>query len=280
MFPTAPYYGARVDAPPWPTLPDEPGEPRLFGPRASPNADVDCDIGDVLPPACPTQPGLAACRWGPGGPRLFPAVDPADPPVWLLRTPACWTAPTSALVGNFTRAALAFGVPDAASATGLTRTGLLRATRWFEPDGVRIRAPSLVEHTAHVARLWAFMALWPQTYAAFAACRHFSDGVPAALPDLPAAAGAYGVRVVAAALLEVDRQMLVLDMAKAWFFGDLRFAGVTGEELASRAFFVDETIADVFRHGALPVLAAASTSGAVLVPCFAPAFISFVRAHH
>jgi hypothetical protein len=50
--------------------------------------------------------------------------------------------------------------------------------------------------------------------------------------------------------------------------------------MVARVFNIDETIADAFERGLPLVAAAASTSGAVLAPCFAPAFIGVVRARH
>ena len=75
-------------------------------------------------------------------------------------------------------------------ATGLTRTGLLRAEGWFDPDVHRPRAPSLVEHVAiereqatcerraAASRLWAVVeeriACRPSTRQTFGekACRN------------------------------------------------------------------------------------------------------------
>ena len=112
MQPEMPFYGAPAPAMPWPPRPDATGVLPFLSPHAQYNADVEFTIGGVIPPACPTQPGLAAARWGPHGPRLFPDVDPDAPPDYLVHTAACWTISTSALVGNFTRHVSTLGVPD------------------------------------------------------------------------------------------------------------------------------------------------------------------------
>lgn len=59
------------------------------------------------------------------------------------------------------------------------------------------------------------MEQWPLTYAAFATGRHFADGAPATPPSSPGEVGAFGTQVVAAALVEIRRQLLVLDLARA-----------------------------------------------------------------
>lgn len=93
MLLVEPFYGAPVPAAPWPPRQDETGGLPSLRPHSRFNADVQFALGEVLQPACPTQPGLAASRWGPGGPRLFPTVDLANPPGYLVCTAACWTGP-------------------------------------------------------------------------------------------------------------------------------------------------------------------------------------------
>jgi hypothetical protein len=85
---------------------------------------------------------------------------------------------------------------------------------------------------------------------------------------------------VAAALVEIRRQLLVLDMARAWALGDCRYSGAVGEQVFEDTYRIDATIADTLRFGLLAVRAAASATGAALVPCFAPAYIAHVRALH
>ena len=79
MLPAAPFYCGLAAPTPWAALPDVAGDPPSISPHSTANADVDYTLGEVLPPACPTQPNLAAARWGPGGPHVFPNVDPEDP---------------------------------------------------------------------------------------------------------------------------------------------------------------------------------------------------------
>lgn len=94
---------------------------------------------------------------------------------------------------------------------------------------------------------------WPRAWSTFATGPHFSDSQLVVLPSSRAYVALYGPRLVAATLTKVERQLLTLDMARAWVIGESRHAGDVGEECAGFACFTDEAIERTFRRG-VPVV--------------------------
>lgn len=205
VFSAEPFYGARSALTVWAANPDASGELPESSPHSEFNADMEYTFGPVLFPTCPTLPRLGAFHWGRGGPHRSLTW------TWTaLRTGfGRPTRPSSALEANSTRFACAHGIPDATTATVLTRTGLILAKGCFEPDDLR-SARSTRPTWRPSGNLWAACPwLGPPLWRG----RTFSATGPR--PSSLAEVGRYGPRLVAAALQEVERQLLTLDMARA-----------------------------------------------------------------
>ena len=78
----------------------------------------------------------------------------------------------------------------------------------------------------------------------------------------------------------MERQLLTVSIVIACVLNDHRFAGQPGEECAEHCCYADAAIALALERGYCEVDAAPATDGAVLAPCFAPAFVSLVMSRH